>query len=139
LLSFLPGILAGIYSINARLTETYCSCNKIIGAFCACVIGNMEHYGFIAVMRNLSKSKYLGVVLVGNIPPQTTDSQLADFLTEINDISSIQFIDGGGADNYQRSCWIHVLNPLETIKKINVSTIAGEKPLARLMGYLITA
>jgi len=87
-------------------------------------------------MNNIPTIKTVGVLLVDNIPSQTNDSQLTDFFTDINDVSSIQFIEGEGIGNYQRSCWIHALNPAEVIKKINVTTIAGKKPQARLMGYL---
>jgi hypothetical protein len=82
-------------------------------------------------------NKTIGVVLVDNIPPQTTDSQLSHFFTEIDGVSSIQYIAGEGAGN--RSCWIHVSKPAKTVKKINASIIAGEKPRARLMGYLYPA
>ena len=87
-------------------------------------------------MDKLPINKTIGVVLVDNIPAQTTDSQLSDFFSEINDISSIQYIRGECSAN--RSCWINVTNPAETIKKINISTIAGEQPRARLMGYLFS-
>ena len=90
-------------------------------------------------MNNIVTSKTVGVILVDNIPLQTTDRQLADFFADINDVSSIQFIDGVVPGNCQRSCWIHVLNPAEAIKKINVATLNGKKPRARLMGYLLTA
>ena len=90
-------------------------------------------------MNNLPAKQTFGVILVDNIPPQTTDSQLTDFFAEINDVSSIQFIDSEGAGNNQRSCWLTVAKPAETITKINVSTIAGKKPRARLMGYLFTS
>jgi hypothetical protein len=89
----------------------------------------------MVVMNKLPANK-IAVVLVNNIPPQTTDGQIADFFTDINDVSSLQFIDGEGSGNYERSCWIHVLNPAEAITKINVATIAGKKLRARLMGYL---
>ena len=87
-------------------------------------------------MNNIVTSKTVGVILVDNFPLQTTDGQITDFFTDINDVSSIQFIEGEGTGTYQRSCWIHVLNPAEAITKINVATIAGKKPRARLMGYL---
>ena len=87
-------------------------------------------------INKLPTNKSIGVVLVENIPLQTTDSQLADFFTDISDISSTQFIDDEGTRSYQRSCWIHVLSPAEAIKKINAATIAGKKPRAKLMGYL---
>jgi hypothetical protein len=92
-----------------------------------------------AVMDKLPAHKVIGVVLVDNIPPQTTDSQLSHFFTEINGVTSIQYITGEGAGNHQRSCWIHVSNPAKTVTKINVSTIVGQTPRARLMGYLFTA
>jgi RNA recognition motif-containing protein len=92
----------------------------------------------MVVMNKLATNKTSGVILVDNIPPQTTDSQLTDFFAEIKDVSSIQFIDGKGA-NHQRSCWIVVANPTETVKMINISIIAGKKPRARLMGYLLMA
>jgi hypothetical protein len=87
-----------------------------------------------AVMSEFAKSKNIGVVLVDNIPAQITDSQLSHFFSALDDISSIQVIEAAGAES--RSCWIHVSRPGETIKKINISTIDGEKPRARLMGYL---
>jgi len=90
----------------------------------------------IVDMNKLPANKSIGVVLVENFPLQTTDSQIADFFTDINGVSSIQFINDEGTCNYQRSCWIHTLNPTEAITKINVATFAGKKPRARLMGYL---
>ena len=88
-------------------------------------------------MSNLTQNKTFGVILVDNIPHQTTDSQLHNYFAEIKDISSIQFIDGEDA-NPQRSCWIVVAKPSETVNLINASTIAGVKPRARLMGYLFS-
>ena len=93
----------------------------------------------IVVMNKLSANKTIGVVLVDNIPPQTTDNQLYHFFTEIDDVSSIQYIASEGAGKHERSCWINVSRPAKTVKKINSSTIAGKKPRARLMGYLFTA
>ena len=93
----------------------------------------------MVVMNKLLANKIIGVVLVDNIPPQTTDSQLADFFTDVNDVSSVKFINGEGTVNLERSCWIYVSSPFKTVKKINVSTIAGKKPRARLMGYLFGA
>ena len=87
-------------------------------------------------MNNIPTSKTVGVVLVDNFLLQTTDGQITDFFTGIIDVSSVQFIEGEGTGNYQRSCWIHVLNPAEAITKKNVATIGGKKPRARLMGYL---
>ena len=84
-------------------------------------------------------NKAIGVILVDNIPPQTTDNQLSHFFTKIDDVSSIQCIADEGAGNHQRSCWIHVSNPARTVKKINASIIAGKTPRARLMGYLFSA
>ncbi len=92
-----------------------------------------------AVMNKLPANKTIGVVLVDNIPPQTTDSQLEHFFKEMDDVSSIQFIPGEGSGKQERSCWIHVSKPTTTVKKINFSTIDGKKPRARLMGYLIAA
>ena len=89
-------------------------------------------------MNNLTQNKTFGVILVDNIPPQTTDSQLQNYFAEIKDVSAIQFIDGEDAD-LQRSCWIVVAKPAETVNLINVSTIAGKNPRARLMGYLYTS
>ena len=91
------------------------------------------------VINTSPANKAIGVVLVDNIPPQTTDSQLSHFFTEINGVSWIQCIAGEGAGNHQRSCWIHVSNPAKTVKKINVSIIAGKTLRARLMGYLFSA
>jgi hypothetical protein len=90
-------------------------------------------------MNNIHANKNHGVILVDTISPQATDGQLIDFFTEINDVSSIQFINSEDPANHHRSCWIVVSKPAETVKKINVSTIAGEKPRARLMGYLLGA
>ena len=90
------------------------------------------------VMNKLPANK-IGVVLVDNIPPQTTDSQLDHFFREIDDVSSIQYITGEGACKDERSCWINVSKPAKTVNMINSSTIADKKPRARLMGYLITA
>ena len=92
-----------------------------------------------AVMNTLPANKTIGVVLVDNIPPQTTDSQLDHFFKGINDVSSIQYIAGQEAGTHSRSCWIHVSMPTKTVKKINFLTIAGTKPRARLMGYLVVA
>jgi hypothetical protein len=89
------------------------------------------------VMDKLPADKTIGVVLVDNIPPQFTDSQLSLFFSEIDDVSAIQVIEGTGAET--RSCWIHVSKPAETVKKINFSTMDGGKPRARLMGYLFAA
>ena len=93
----------------------------------------------MVVMNKLPANKTIGVVLVDNIPPQTTDSQLYHFFTELDDVSSIQYIAGEAAVKLERSCWINVSKPAETVKKINSSTIAGKKPRARLMGYLFAA
>ena len=90
----------------------------------------------MVVMNKLPANKSIGVVLVENIPLQTTDSHLYHFFTEIDDVSSIQFISGEGGGKHERSCWIHVSKPAKTVKKINLLTIAGKKPQARLMGYL---
>ena len=90
-------------------------------------------------MDKLPTNKRTGVVFVDNIPSHTTSDQLYHFFKEIDGVSLVQCIDDEGADNYQRCCWIHVFNPTYTVKKINVSTIAGEKPWARLMGYLFEA
>jgi len=103
---------------------------------CAGVLGKMEG---MVVMNKLTAIKTIGVVLVDNIPPQTTDSQLYHFFTEIGDVSSIQYIAGEGAGKHKRSCWINVSKPAKTVEKINSSTIDGKKPRARLMGYLFTA
>ena len=94
-----------------------------------------------AVMNTLPANKTIGVVLVDNIPPLTTDSQLDHFFKGINDVSSIQYIvgEGAGGGTHERSCWIHVSKPIKTVKKINSSTIAGTKPRARLMGFLFAA
>jgi hypothetical protein len=92
-----------------------------------------------AVMDKLPAYKTIGVVLVDNIPPQTTDSQLYHFFSEIDDVSLIQCIAGESDVNNQRSCWIHVSKPAKTVKKINVSKITGKKLRARLMGYLFEA
>jgi hypothetical protein len=88
------------------------------------------------VMNKLPANKSVGVVLVDNIPPQTTDSQLDHFFKEIDDVSSIRHIAGEGGDKHARSCWINVSKPSKTVQKINSSTIGGKKPRARLMGYL---
>ena len=93
----------------------------------------------MVVMNKLPANKTIGVVLVDNIPPLTTDSQLYYFFTEIDDVSTIQYIAGEGAGKHERSCWIYVSKPAKTVKKINSSTIAGKKPRARLMGYLFAA
>ena len=91
-------------------------------------------------MDKIPENKGIGVVLVENIPLETTDDQLNNFFREIDDVSSISYVMAGeGVDNLERSCWIHVSSPLETVKKINFSTIAGKKPRARLMGYLVMA
>jgi len=89
------------------------------------------------VMDKLPTNKTIGVVLVDNIPSQTTDNQLSHFFSNIDDVSSIQYI--CKEDSGNRSCWVHVSKPAETVKKINISTIAGEQPRARLMGYLFSA
>ncbi len=91
------------------------------------------------VMNKLPVNKTIGVVLVDNIPPQTTDRQLDHYFKEMDDVSSIQYITGEGGGTHERSCWINVLKPAKTVKKINSSTIAGKKPRARLMGYLFAA
>ena len=94
----------------------------------------------MVVMNKLPANKTIvGVVLEDNIPPQTTESQLYHFFTEIDDVSSIQYIAGEGAGKHERSCWINVSKPAKTVEKINSSTIAGKKPRARLMGYLFAA
>ena len=90
-------------------------------------------------MNKLPANKTIGVVLVDNIPPQTTDSQLDRLFKEMADVSSIQYIAGEGGGKHDRSCWINVSKPAKTVKKINSSTIAGKKPRARLMGYLVVA
>jgi len=74
---------------------------------------------------------------VDKIPLQTTDDQLYNFFKEIDDVSSIQYMAGEGAGKHERSCWVHVSKPVKTVKKINLSIIAGKKPRARLMGYLL--
>lgn len=89
-----------------------------------------------AVMNKFPANTTVGVVLVDNIPPQTTDSQLDHFFKEIDDVSSIQHIAGEGDDKHERSCWIKVSKPAKTVQKINSSTIGGNKLRARLMGYL---
>jgi hypothetical protein len=88
-------------------------------------------------MDKLPAGKIVGVVLVDNIPPKTTASQLSVFFTEMEDVSSIRCIASEGAD--KGSCWLHVSKPEETVPKINTSKIAGEKIRARLMGYLFSA
>jgi hypothetical protein len=93
----------------------------------------------IVVMKKDPANKTVGIVLVDNIPPQTTDSQLAQFFKEIDDVSSIQYISGEEGGTHGRSCWIYVSKPTKTVKKINFSTIGGQKPRARLMGYLFAA
>ena len=90
-------------------------------------------------MNNLPENKMIGVVLVDNIPPQTTDSQLYHFFTELDDVSSFQYFAGEGAVKHERSCWVNVSKPTKTVEQINTSTIAGKKPRARLMGYLLVA
>ena len=94
-------------------------------------------YPIKTTMDKLPSNTTIGVVLVDNIPSQITDNQLSLFFSEIDDVSSMQVIDGAGAEN--RSCWIHVSKPAETVKKINIATIAGKQPRARLMGYLFEA
>jgi hypothetical protein len=97
---------------------------EIMGRFlCAGVLGKMEG---MVVMNKLTAHKTIGVVLY-------------HFFTELDDVSSIQYIAGEGAGNHERSCWINVSKPEKTLEKINSSTIAGKKPRARLMGYLFTA
>ena len=88
------------------------------------------------IMNNLPANKTSAVVLVDNIPLQTTDSQLDHYFKEMDDVSSIQYITGEAASKDERSCWIHVSKPAKTVKKINSSTIGGRKPRARLMGYM---
>ena len=90
-------------------------------------------------MNNLPADKTSAVVLVDNIPPQTTDSQLDHYFKEMDDVSSIQYITDEIACEDERSCWIHVSKPAKIVKKINSSTIAGRKPRARLMGYMFVA
>lgn len=90
-------------------------------------------------MNKLPANKSIGVVLVDNIPPQTTDSQLDHFFKELDDVSSVQYITNGESGTTERSCWIHVSKPAGTVKKINLSNIAGQQPRARLMGYFIAA
>ena len=110
---------------------------EIMGRFlCAGVLGKMEG---MVVMNKLTANKTIGIVLVDNIPPQITDSQLNHFFTELDDVSSIQYIAGESAVKHERSCWINVSKPTKTVEKINSSTIAGKKPRARLMGYLLVA
>jgi hypothetical protein len=92
-----------------------------------------------AVMNKFPANTTVGVVLVDNIPPQTTDSQLDHYLKEMDDVSSIQYIAGEGSDKHERSCWIKVSKPATTVKKINSSTIDGRKPRARLMGYMFAS
>lgn len=88
-------------------------------------------------MDELPEDKTIGVVLVDNIPSQNTDNQFSHFFANIDDVSSIQYI--YAEDSGTRSCWIHFSKPAETIKKINVTTIADELPRARLMGYQFSA
>jgi hypothetical protein len=57
------------------------------------------------------------IVLMDNIPSQTTDSQLYHFTTEIDDVSSIQYSAGEGAGKQDRSYWINVSIPTKTVKK----------------------
>jgi hypothetical protein len=95
--------------------------------------------GGMVVMNKLTANKTIGIVLVDNIPPQITDSQLYHFFTELGEVSSIKCIAGEGAVKHERSCWVHASEPAKTVKKINASTIAGKKPRARLMGYLLMA
>lgn len=90
-------------------------------------------------MNKPPATKIIGVVLVDNIPPQISDSQLYHFLAEMDDVSAIQCIADNSGDILQRSCWIQVSKPSKTVKKINASIIAGKKPRARLMGYLFAA
>ncbi len=81
----------------------------------------------MVVMNKLPANKTIGVVLVDNIPPQTTDRLLDLFFKEMDDVSSIQHIAGEDAGKHERSCWIHVSKPTKTVKKINSSTITGKK------------
>jgi len=60
-------------------------------------------------MDKIPENKGIGVILVDNIPLETTDDQLNDFFKEIDDISSISYIMAGeGVGNLERSCWVHV-------------------------------
>ena len=90
-------------------------------------------------MNSFLSQKTIAVVLVDHIPPQTTDIQLDQFFKEMDDVAAIQYITGEEGDALGRSCWIHVSKPTTTVKMINISTIDGQQPRARLMGYLVAA